>query len=63
MSLLRVILWVILLFIAAKIIGSAIRFVRTLLSPARTTIKSTAKDPESYSNVEDVPYEEVPDKK
>jgi len=55
--------WVILLFIAAKIIGSALRFLRTMLSPPRNTIKNTTKEPEPYSNVEDVPYEEVPDKK
>ena len=63
MSLLRIIVWVILLFLAAKIIGSIFRFVRTMLSPPRNTIKSTTKEPEPYSNVEDVPYEEVPDKK
>lgn len=63
MSLLRVIVWVILLFLAAKIIGSVLRFLRTMLSPPRNTIKSTSKKPDSYSNVEDVPYEEVPDKK
>jgi hypothetical protein len=62
-SLLRIIVWVILLFIAAKIIGSVLRFVRSMLSPPRDTIKSTTKNPEPYSNVEDVPYEEVPDKK
>ncbi|MBI2428969.1 MAG: hypothetical protein HYV29_09290 [Ignavibacteriales bacterium] len=62
--LLRFILWMILFFIAAKIIGATIRYLRRTLTPNRH-IKDQQKrsNVEEYKNVEDVPYEDVSNKK
>lgn len=63
MSIIRIILWMIVVFIAAKIAGSVLRYVRKIISPPRVAAGNTDRGPESYHNVEDVPYEEVTEKK
>lgn len=60
---LRIIIWVILLFIAIKIIGIAMRYVRKIMTPNRHISTKANKGPERYTNVEDVPYEEIPKNK
>lgn len=62
--LLRFILWMILFFIAAKIIGTALRYVRRLLTPNKhIQDPGTRNNGKKYTNVEDVPYEDVSNKK
>ena len=62
--LLRYIFWLIVAFIAVKIAGEIIRYLRRLLTPNQH-IKNPIQQQraEKYNNVEDVPYEEIPDKK
>jgi hypothetical protein len=63
MTLLRVIVWVIFIYLAAKLIGVMIRYVRRMMMPHHDSIKQRPKDKEQYPDVEDVPYEDIPDKK
>jgi len=62
--LIRFIFWMIVAFIAVKIAGEILRYVRGLLYPNQH-IKNTIHQQraEKYTNVEDVPYEEIDDKK
>ncbi|MEW5797389.1 MAG: hypothetical protein AB1728_00150 [Bacteroidota bacterium] len=62
--LLRFILWMIIVFIAAKIIGSTLRYLRRLATPNRH-IKDQRHETkvDEYKDVEDVPYEDISDKK
>jgi hypothetical protein len=62
--LLRFIIWMIIIFIAAKIAGVIIRYIRALITPNRHINNSrhqqTIKEEHS---IEDIPYEDVTDKK
>lgn len=61
--LLRYIIWLILIFIAAKIVGSIIIYIRKLLTPNQH-IKDRGQDKKvgEYKNVEEIPYEDVSQK-
>ena len=61
--LLRFILWTILIFIAAKIIGITLRYLRRALTP-NLHIKNHRNQSkiEDSKDVEDVPYEDVSNK-
>lgn len=64
----RFIFFIIVIYIIAKIIGVVLRFVRRLMNPGgfqqKPTSRNTAgKKPVPYSNVEDVEYEDITDKK
>lgn len=59
--LLRFILWTIILFIAGKIIGGIIRSVRLFLTPNKhISPVETRGNKKDYSDVQDIPYEEIP---
>ena len=62
--LLRFIFWMIVAFIAVKIAGEIFRYIRRLLIPNQH-IKNHIQQQraEKYTNIEDVPYEEIQDKK
>jgi hypothetical protein len=60
---LRVIIWIILLFIAVKIAGSLVRYIRKIMTPNRRVVDAAARPKEPYTNVEDIPYVDVPDQK
>ena len=60
----KFIVYMIFVYIAAKIIGQLIRSVRILLTPNRN-IRSTVhrtQTPRSRREVEDIPYEEIKEK-
>lgn len=60
---LQFILWMIFVYIAAKIIGQLLRTIRRLLTPNRDIRhRSTASAPRRGKNIEDIPYEEIKDK-
>jgi hypothetical protein len=61
--LIRFIFWMILSFIAAKLIGQFIRYIRQLFIPNQHIQDTSKQQVKKYSNVEDVPYEEISDKK
>lgn len=56
----RFILWMILIFFAVKIIGSALQYLRRLLTPNQH-IKNSGQRRyvRDNSDVEDIPYEDV----
>lgn len=57
---LRFIVWMIIIFIAGKIIGQVIRSLRLLMTPNRDVLTKSARSPFSRRPpVEDIPYEEV----
>lgn len=59
---LRFIIWMIIVFIAGKIIGQVIRSVRLLLTPNRNVMQRSPRSPfRRRTPVEDIPYEEVKD--
>ena len=62
--LLRYIFWLIVAFIAVKVAGEIIRYIRRLLTPNKH-IKNHIQQQraEKYTDIEDVPYEEIQDKK
>ena len=62
--LIRFIFWMIMVFILVKIAGEIFRYLRRLLN-TNLHIKNPIQQQraEKYTNVEDVPYEEIPDKK
>lgn len=62
--LLRFIIWMIIMFIAVKIAGVVIRYIRELLNP-NLHIKNSGrrKNIEEEHTVEDIPYEDITDKK
>ena len=62
--LLRFIFWTIIIFIAAKIIGSTLRYLRRIATPNRH-IKDHQRETkvDEQKDVEDVSYEDVSDKK
>lgn len=60
---LRFIIWMILIFIAGKILGQVIRYVRLMLTPNKDVLKHQPRSPFRRTNpVEDIPYEEIKDK-
>ncbi len=60
---LQFILWMIFVYIAAKIIGQLLRTIRRLLTPNRDVQnRSTVKTTRRGKHVEDIPYEEIKDK-
>lgn len=59
--LLRFILWLIIIFIAGKIVGSVVVYLRKVLTPNKHVSSiDKKKSQEKYEDVEDVPYEELP---
>ncbi len=61
---LRFIVWMIIVFIAGKILGQVIRSVRLLMKPNKDVLTKTPRSPFSHrAPVEDIPYEEVKDPK
>ncbi|NUN69656.1 MAG: hypothetical protein HUU02_08095 [Bacteroidetes bacterium] len=59
---LRFIIWMIIVFIAGKILGVAIRSLRRLLTPNRDVLTKRPRSPFARRTVvEDIPYEEVKD--
>jgi hypothetical protein len=59
---LRFIIWMIIVFIAGKIIGQVIRSIRLLMTPNRDVMRRAPRTPFSRRTpVEDIPYEEVKD--
>lgn len=58
---LRVIIWIILLFIAVKIAGSIVRYIRKIMTPNRHVVDANARPKEPYTHVDDIPYEDVSD--
>lgn len=63
MNLFRVILWVIVIYVAAKLIGVLVRYIRRMMMPRHDTIRQGPKEKRQFQDAEDVPYEEIPDKK
>lgn len=62
--LIRFIFWMIVAFVLVKIAGEIIRYIRKLLIPNQHIKNSIQQQrAEKYNNIEDVPYEEIPDKK
>lgn len=60
---LRFIFWMILVFIATKIIGQVVRSIRLLLTPNKDVLNRRAGAPSGRSQtIEDIPYEEIKDK-
>ena len=60
---LQFILWMIFVYIAAKIIGQLLRTIRRLLTPNRDVQnRSTINTTRRGKQVEDIPYEEIKDK-
>jgi hypothetical protein len=60
---LRFIVWMIIFFVAAKIVGLVIRSVRLMLKPNKDILNRGTAAPFRRSNsVEDIPYEEINDK-
>jgi len=60
---LRVIIWIILIFIAVKIAGVLVRYVRMLMTPNRHIVDASTQPTERSTPIEDVPYEDVSDPK
>jgi len=61
---LRFIVWMIIVFVAAKILGQVIRTIRLMLTPNRDIAKKTSASPYSrHTSIEDIPYEEIKDTK
>lgn len=60
---LRFLVWMIIVFVAAKILGQVIRYVRLLFTPNKNVLhhRSSPSKPQSQ-NIEDIPYEEMKDK-
>jgi hypothetical protein len=59
----RFIIWMILVFIAAKILGQVIRSIRLLLTPNKDVLNR--KSGQAYGkqkSIEDIPYEEIKEK-
>lgn len=60
---LRFIVWMIIFFVAAKIVGLVIRSVRMMLTPNKDVLNRRTAAPFRRANtVEDIPYEEINDK-
>ncbi|MFZ4620201.1 MAG: hypothetical protein ACOYNS_06570 [Bacteroidota bacterium] len=60
---LRFIIWMIFVYIAAKIIGQLVRTVRLLLTPNRDVLNRNARPTvRGKKDIEDIPYEEIKDK-
>lgn len=62
--LLRFIIWLIIFFIAVKILAVSIRYLRRLFNP-KTHSEDFPKSRTAHQNntIEDIPYEDVSDKK
>lgn len=60
---LRFIIWMIIFFIAAKIIGRVVRYVRLLFTPNNDILKHDQRSHgETANTIEDIPYEEIKEK-
>ena len=60
---LRFIVWMIIFFIAAKITGQLVRYVRLLFTPNKDILKHDQRSHGQTKNtIEDIPYEEIKDK-
>ena len=60
----RFIIWMIVVFIAAKILGQTIRYLRLLMTPNRDVLTRKDRSPfEKKKPIEDIPYEEIKDTK
>lgn len=61
--LLRFILWTILIFIAAKILGGILRYLRRALTPnLHVKNQRNQSKVEESKDVEDIPYEDISNK-
>lgn len=58
----RFIIWMIIAFIVVKFLSVALRAVRKFLQPGKFVHPSSQQKPQSYSDVQDVEYEEIKDK-
>jgi hypothetical protein len=60
----RFIIWMIIVFIVSKILGQMIRYVRLMLTPNRDILNHRKESPLNEKKpIEDIPYEEIKDKK
>ena len=60
---LRFIVWMIIVFVAAKILGQAVRYMRLLMTPNKDVQKrNSASHTDRKKHIEDIPYEEIKDK-
>lgn len=60
---LRFIVWMIIAFVAAKIVGQVIRSIRLLVTPNKDILnRRTSPASGRHQNIEDIPYEEINDK-
>jgi hypothetical protein len=60
----RVIFYLIVMYVIAKILGEVLQFLRRMFSPRQSNIQSTQKkQPQKFENIQDVEYEEINDKK
>ena len=62
---LRFIVWIILIYVGAKILGVVLQFVRPFFDPSRKP-KSTVQDKQTkqqFDNVQDADFEDITDKK
>ncbi len=60
---LQFIIWMIFVYIAAKIIGQLIRIIRSMLTPNKDVMhRNTPTSFRGRKNIEDIPYEEIKDK-
>ncbi len=61
---LRFILWMIMVLVAAKIVGQIVRYIRHLLTPNKDVLTRGGKSRDRSANrIEDIPYEEIKEKK
>lgn len=60
---LRFIIWIIIIFIAAKIISMVVRSVRLYFTPNKDVFtRKTQQRTKQAKEIEDIPYEEIKDK-
>lgn len=62
---LRFIAWIILIYIAAKILGTVLQFLRPLFQPKQkqeTSVKDKATR-QQFDNIQDADFEDITDKK
>lgn len=59
----RIIIWMIIIFIAGKIVGQLIRYVRLLMTPNRDVLNHKVHSSfNGKKTIEDIPYEEIKEK-
>ena len=60
---LRFIIWMVIFFIAAKITGQLVRYVRLLFTPNKEILTHDRRSKGRTTNaIEDIPYEEIKEK-